>query len=31
VDRQVRWFAEQLTELLGGPDQRDRLAKELGL
>jgi hypothetical protein len=31
VDRQVRWFTEQLTALLGGEDQRDRLAKELGL
>lgn len=31
VDRQVRWFTEQLTALLGGTDRRDRLAKELGL
>jgi hypothetical protein len=31
VDRQVRWFTEQLTALLGGTDQRDQLAKELGL
>jgi hypothetical protein len=31
VDRQVRWFTEQITALLGGEDQRDRLAKELGL
>jgi hypothetical protein len=31
VDRQVRWFTEQLTALLGDADQRDRLAKELGL
>ena len=31
VDHQVRWFTEQLTALLGGADQRDQLAKELGL
>ena len=31
VDRQVRWFTEQITTLLGGRDQRDRLAKELVL
>ena len=31
VDRQVRWFAEQLTELLGGNEQQSRLAEELGL
>jgi hypothetical protein len=31
VDRQVRWFTEQLVELLGGVNERDRLAKEIGL
>ncbi len=30
VDRQIRWFIQGLTELIG-EDQRDRLAKELGL
>ena len=31
VDRQVHWFTERLTALLGGSEQRDRLATELGL
>ena len=31
VDRQVHWFAEQLVELLGGNEQQNRLAEELGL
>ena len=31
VDRQVRWFAEELVKLLGGCEQLDRLTEELGL
>ena len=31
VDRQVRWFAEQLVELLGGDDAFNRVCDELGL
>jgi hypothetical protein len=31
VDREVRWFAEQLALALGGWDQQSRLAEELGL
>ena len=31
VDRQVHWFAEQLVTLLGGYEQQNRLAEELGL
>jgi hypothetical protein len=31
VDRQVRWFHDQLCELLGGYEQQSRLAEELGL
>ena len=31
VDREVRWFAEQLAQALGGWDQQSRLAEELGL
>jgi len=31
VDRQVRWFAEQLIELLGGDDAFNRVCDELGL
>ncbi len=31
VDREVRWFAEQLAQALGGWDQQNRLAEELGL
>jgi len=31
VDRQVRWFRDQLCEMLGGYEQQSRLAEELGL
>ena len=31
VDRQVRWFHDQLCQLLGGYEQQSRLAEELGL
>lgn len=31
VDRQVRWFADELAKLLGGYEQQARLAEELGL
>lgn len=31
VDRQVRWFHDQLCELLGGYEQQAHLAQELGL
>jgi hypothetical protein len=31
VDRQVDWFAEELCKLLGGHEQQNRLAEELGL
>jgi len=31
VDRQVHWFAEELTKLLGGYEQQTRLAEEIGL
>jgi hypothetical protein len=31
VDRQVRWFTEELVKLLGGYEQQARLAEELGL
>lgn len=31
VDRQVRWFADELCKLLGGYEQQARLAEELGL
>ena len=31
VDRQVRWFAEQLIELLGGDEAFNRVCDELGL
>jgi hypothetical protein len=31
VDRQVRWFAEELVKFLGGYEQQARLAEELGL
>ena len=31
VDREVQWFTEQLAQTLGGPDQQNRLAEELGL
>ena len=30
VDQQVRWFHDQLCELLGGYEQQSRLAEELG-
>ena len=31
VDEEVRWFAEQLTEMLGGGEAQNRLAEEVGL
>lgn len=31
VDREVRWFAEELVKILGGDVQQARLAEELGL
>ncbi len=31
VDREIRWLAEQLAQALGGWDQQNRLAEELGL
>jgi len=31
VNRQLRWFADRLTELVGGPEQLARLGDELGL
>ncbi len=31
VDRQVRWFTEELVKLLGGYEHQARLAEELGL
>jgi len=31
VDRQVRWFADELVKLVGGYEQQARLAEELGL
>ena len=31
VDRQVRWFADELVKLLGGYEHQARLAEELGL
>ena len=31
VVRQVRWFQEVLTELVGGEDAMDRLCEEVGL
>jgi len=31
VDEQVRWFADQLTEMLGGAEAQSRLAEEVGL
>jgi len=31
VNRELRWFAERLTELVGGPEQQGRLAEEVGL
>ena len=31
VDRQVDWFRQQLSELVGGDEAQSRLAEELGL
>lgn len=31
VNRELQWFAEQLVQALGGWDQQNRLAEELGL
>jgi len=31
VDEEVRWFAEQLVEALGGYEAQSRLAEEVGL
>jgi len=31
VDREVRWFADQLMALVGGPEAQNRLAEEVGL
>ena len=31
VDEEVRWFAEQLVEALGGYEAQNRLAEEVGL
>ena len=31
VNRQLRWFTERLTELVGGPNALNRLTDELGL
>jgi len=31
IDRQVNWFAEELTKLLGGYEHQAHLAEELGL
>jgi len=31
VDRQLRWFADRLTELVGGPEELGRLCDEVGL
>ena len=31
VDQQVRWFHDQLCELLGGYEEQSQFAKELGL
>jgi hypothetical protein len=31
VDREARWFAEQLAQALGGWDQQSDLVEELGL
>jgi len=31
VNRQLRWFADQLTELVGGHEQQGHLAEEVGL
>jgi len=31
VDRQIRWFADRLIELVGGGDEHNRLCEEAGL
>ena len=31
VDRQIRWFADRLIELVGGGDEHNRLCEEVGL
>ena len=31
VNHELHWFAERLTELVGGPEQQGRLAEEVGL
>jgi len=31
VDRQIRWFADHLVELVGGGDEHNRLCEEVGL
>jgi hypothetical protein len=31
VNHELRWFAERLTELVGGPEMQGRLAEEVGL
>ena len=31
VNHELRWFAERLTELVGGPEQQGRLAEQVGL
>jgi len=31
VNREIRWFSEQLAQALGGWDQQSRLAEDLGL
>ena len=31
VDRQVRWFSDRLTDLVGGDEAFNRLCEELGL
>ena len=31
VNHELRWFAERLTELVGGPEMQGRLAQEVGL
>ena len=31
VNRQIQWFAELLTEVVGGGEEHDRLCEEIGL
>ncbi len=31
VNRELRWFSQQLTQVLGGSKQQSRIAEELGL